>query len=512
MRALATIGRLLSLVSFAPSASVPAVRSSGYESATQGRRAQGWHAPTVGPNAENLPHIRTLRDRSRKAYRDDPYGGGVIDILVSQLVGCGIWPRSLAPDLVFRDAVQKLFMRWSRECDADGRLDYAGLMSQAVRCWLTAGEVFVRFRPRLVSDGYAVPLQLQVLEPELCPSDYHTYTEGNGARVRAGIEFDLVGKRRAYLFYRAHPQDGETRLDLTTLVRIPADAVIHMYSPDRAGQIRGVPALHRVLLTLRDIDVGDDAALLRWQLGNMFMGAIKRPVSSPDASVDPITGQAIQGDQNDQPMIAMEPGVMHDLLPGEELEFNDPPEAGQTYEAFMRQQLRKVAAGARVPYHMLTGDMAQVNDRTIRVTLTDFRRDLEAKQWQVIVHQFGWPIWVKFFERAIQTGALNPPAAYGSDPAVWMDVEWAPDRWAYIHPVQDVEADREEIRSGLASRTQKVKARGYDIEDIDQERATDNDRERRLGLKSDSDASQTDRSGKSASTEVEPAPLEAQGA
>jgi lambda family phage portal protein len=498
------VGRALQAFRTPPA--VPAIRNQ-YDSATTGRRARGWSASTLGPNASTLPNLGTLRARSRQAYRDDAYGGGALDYRVEQLIGTGITPKSLARDEKVRVQVQALWDRWTKESDADGLLNFYGQQVQATRCWQTAGEVFTRLRLRLPSDGLSVPLQLQILEPELCPIE-HTMTGRGGTTIRAGIEFSPILRRTAYWFYRAHPADGE--LDASRLVSVPAERVLHLYLPERAGQLRGVPHLFRALLTMRGLDVGEDAALVRWQLGNMFMAALEHgPVS--DATLDPITGQAIERDAKDQPVIAMEAGGIADLGPGEKLTWNDPPEAGQTYEAFVRQQGRKIAAAARVPYHALTGDMAQVNDRTIRVILQDFRRSLEQLQWTIFIHQFCEPVWRAWFDRAVLAGALTVPAAYWDDPMPWRDVEWAPDRFPYIHPVQDVEADKLEIRAGLASRMHKVKARGYDIEAIDQARAEDNAREARLGLVSDSNAAKTAGTGAAqpamASREGTPEPM-----
>jgi len=484
----------------------PRVRAeAAYQSAGTGRRTLGWRTSTIGPNASTLPHLRRLREQARERYRNDPYGGGAIDYRTAQLVGCGIWPKSLAKSEAFRERVQRLFARWAEQCDADGLHDFAGLQSLITRTWQEAGEVFVRLRPRRPEDGLAVPLQLQVLEPELLPLDDDRLLP-NGNTVRAGIERNRIGQRQWYHFHRAHPGDGETRAEATQIVRVPAEDIAHVYLPLRAGQLRGLPHLFRTLLPLRDLDIGDDATLQRWLLGNMFMGWLK-PAPGLGADVDPLTGQPIQRDANDRPIVAMEPGALPVLQAGEELEFNDPPEAGQTYEAFVRQQLRKVSIATGTPYHALTGDMAQVNDRTIRVILQDFRRALEALQWQVLVHQLCRPVFVAWFESAVLAGELEVPTEFFSDPermAETMAVEWAPDRFGYIHPVQDIQADREEVRAGFASRTQKVKERGYDVEDVDRRRAEDNQRDRALGLVSDSDPSRTDGTGKRA---AELAPL-----
>ena len=48
-----------------------------------------------------------------------------------------------------------------------------------------AGEIFIRRRPRLLSDGLPVPIQYQLLEPEFCRVNYNLTF--NGERVYAGI-------------------------------------------------------------------------------------------------------------------------------------------------------------------------------------------------------------------------------------------------------------------------------------------------------------------------------------
>ena len=69
-----------------------------------------------------------------------------------------------------------------------------------------SGECFVRMRPRRLEDGLAVPLQLQVLEADFLDA---TKSGALGAgRLVQGIEFDPVGKRRAYWLHGEHPGDA----------------------------------------------------------------------------------------------------------------------------------------------------------------------------------------------------------------------------------------------------------------------------------------------------------------
>ena len=50
----------------------------------------------------------------------------------------------------------------------------------------------------------------------------------------------------------------------------------------------------------------------------------------------------------------------------------------------MRLQLHAIAAGVGLTYELLTGDLSQVNYSSIRAGLIEFRRRMEALQWQLL--------------------------------------------------------------------------------------------------------------------------------
>ena len=86
------------------------------------------------------------------------------------VVGAGIKPSSLIKDAGLKAQVQKLWLDWTDEADAEGFTDFYGLQRRAAREVFIAGEVFFRFRPRRPQDGLTVPLQLQMLPSECCRS------------------------------------------------------------------------------------------------------------------------------------------------------------------------------------------------------------------------------------------------------------------------------------------------------------------------------------------------------
>ena len=454
-----------------------------YEGAGEGRRSASWDAPDIGINSLNTPALRNLRARSRSAVRNDPYAFNVIDKRVSNLIGTGITPRPKIEDDALRKLQQELWEDWVDESDADGLTDFYGQQALIARTVETAGECFVRIRPRSLDENLAVPLQLQVLAPEFVPHDKFEPAK-NGNSIRAGIEFNPAHQRVAYWMYRVHPRDASSlNAGYNQLVRIPAAQVLHIFEPVEPGQLRGVPRLAPVLKRLRSLDNYDDAVLFRQEVANLFAGFISRP--PPEATQqprDPVTGQLLSEDRDGfTPMVALEPGTMQELGPGEEVEFSKPPDAGNNYPDFMRQQLMAAAAGTGTPYEILTGDMREVNDRALRVVLNEFRRRLEQLQFGVYVHQLCRPVRAAWMDMAVLAGRLKLDD-YAQRRREYLRTRWVPQGWAYIQPVQDIQARMMEVNAGFNSRSEMVLRQGYDAETVDEENAADQKRARELGL------------------------------
>jgi lambda family phage portal protein len=452
-----------------------------YEAGSVSRRFSNWRPSTVNPNAL-LGSLGTIRDRSRQATRNDPYAKGLLDKLTTNLVGTGITPRSQAKDRNLRKQIDALWLRWTDEADADGQLDFYGLQAQATRGFLEGGEMFSRKRPRFPEDGLSVPLQIQLLEPELCPHT-HSGTAKNGNKIRAGIEFDGIGRRIAYHVHPTRPELDD--YDVGQLKRIPSAQIDHLFDPLRAGQLRGLPIMTAVLVKLYELDKTSDARVLREQMQNMFAAFVTSDASMPGVDqIHPLTGQAIS---SDEPTLQFEPATIQTLLPGEDVRFSTPPHADNGFADFMRLHLRAACIGAGVPYEVATGDMTGMNDRTVRVVLNEFRRRLQMTQHQVIVHKWCRPIWNAWIDAVYFSQALPIGDDYLTDPTAYTAAKWAPARFPYLHPVQDVEADTKAILAGFTTRSAVVSDYGEDAEQIDEEQALDNERadEKRLKYTSD---------------------------
>jgi lambda family phage portal protein len=456
------IGKLLSKI-------LP--RASTHEGASIGRRLRMWLPFDSGPKREHIT-LPMLRARSRDACRNNPIARAAVERMVTDVIGAGISPKPVIESEALRMRLIDQWEAWSAECDVDGQTDFYGLQTLALRAMLESGECFAVLD---TSSAAGIPLRIRLLESDHLPFKNEKLKNGN--IIVDGIEFDAKGRRVAYWLHPRHPGDpvaSSTADSMNEPRRVTADRVIHLFEATRPGQIRGVPWLASVLVRLKTLDEFNDAQLERQKLANLFVGFIRRPPPEPGTQTIGPDGQPLSDDA-EQPPLVFEPGMLQELGPGEDVTFSEPPGTSTGYLDFTRAQLRDVASALGIPYAILTGDFDNVNDRVVRVAINEYKRRAIALIRNVLVPKFCAPIRNAWCDAAVLAGALpsNSPVKA---------TRWTPHGWAYLHPVQDVQADVLAINNKLKSRSEALLERGYDAELIDREIASDMAREQRLGL------------------------------
>jgi lambda family phage portal protein len=476
----------------------PAVRRAQgppYDAGAMGRRATDWQATRVGQNTLLWSNLDQIVARSRDSVRNNPWAASAIDRFETNVIGSGIQPHWQHADAGIRDQIQSAWNRWQQEADWCGQLDFYGMQALMAREIFEAGEVFVRFRLRPPKDRAYIPLQLQLLECEQLPIWRNIPRLANGHAVRSGIEFNAQQQRVAYHFYREHPGEAMYYQDAYVIVTIPANEIRHIYKFIRAGQLRGEPRMTSVLALLYELEQYTDAALVKKKIAAMFAGFITKPV--PEAQILPPDPGPQPGSVAPQPPFPdpgtatakMEAGTMQDLLPGENVVFpNMPTEAD--FEAFMRTELHKFAAGVGLTYEQITTDLRGVNYSSIRAGLLEFRRACEQFQYAVLVQQGCQPIMKHWMDEAVLAGKLKLPG-YFEDPYPYQQVAWVPPGWEWVDPLKEAQAAQMDVRNGFTSRSMVVRARGLDPNQVDQQSSQERKRANDLGVIYDSDPNQT---------------------
>ncbi|HEV8503709.1 MAG TPA: phage portal protein [Casimicrobiaceae bacterium] len=458
----------------------PAIRNQ-FDAAGQRRRLRSWAPTQYTTNVIMASTGPLLRSRARDAMRNNPHATAAIESWVANLIGTGIKPSSLLkaqPDV--REDIMETWLDWTDLADADGIADFYGLQTIVARAIFEAGECFIRFRNRRPEDGMAVPMQVQLLESEMCPYWYNQYA-ANGNYIMNGIELDLRGKRAAYWFFPNHP--GDVPVDASgslTPVRVPASEVLHVFKCTRPGQMRGVPLVTPALVRMFLLDQYDDAELERKRIAAMFAGFVT--TATPE-DVIPIDGLDATAPQDNIGLSGLEPGTMQTLLPGEDIKFSEPADVGGSYEAYQYRQQLALYGALGIPYTLATSDLRRANYSSLRGSIVEFRRKLEQFQHNIIVFQMCAPIWKRWLDTAVLAEAIAiAPSVYLANRPGYQRAKWIPQRNDWVDPLKDRQAEKLAVDAGFKARSDVIEAEGSDPEENDRRIAADKAREEKLDL------------------------------
>lgn len=433
-----------------------------YRNAGQGRPFSQLHSSGLSINAALRGSLDTLRNRSRDLRRNNPTVWKGLVTKVAEIVGTGFTPRCAWADKTKRAEIHTLWRRSAKQLDADGSTNFAGLLQVALAEMFVGGEALLRFRRRLPGDVDAhgrpllVPFQVQVLPGDFLPT-HKTEDVNQSVRIRAGIELNAIGRRVAYHLYREHPGDYDSR-NTGELARVPATEILHLYELIEPGQLRGEPALARIIRRASMRDGYLDASLQRIAIASLFAGFVTAPEDSD-----------VPQDVDADGQVTWEPGMLTRLRNGETITFPTMPDVGAGLDAFVRAVQLDEAAGMGIPYEYLTGDLSRVNFSSIRAGIVTFRRQAEQLIFNTIVPKLD-ALWAEWITAAVTSGAIELPGfETAAGRAEAFDVEWSPQAWDWVDPEADMNATAQAIDYGIISRRQVRRDLGYDNDAMEAE-------------------------------------------
>lgn len=445
-----------------------------YEGAS---RADGWNPRRAGAsaNADHAADARELRVRARALVKNVPYIAQGLRSLTANIVGNGIIPTWTGANA---EVLNTLWKRWEKEADSEGHRDIYGIQAAAYRAMEQDGEVLIRFRHRLLSDGLAVPLQLQVMEIDWLDSDKNAALP-TGGHITNGIEYDPLGRVTGYWLYVNNPGDAALTLRGATResYRVPATEICHLFTPERPGAGRGFTRLAPVIATVRDLSIYEDAELARKnlesRLGVIGSGDIELLGDGGASALAANAAQEWRTVGNGGTDLGELPsgGIMQ--VPAGTALTVVKPEAMPGYVEYVKHKLHIIAAGWGVTYEMMTGDVSEVSYSSARVRMLDFRREAEMTQWTVLIPKLCERICREFENAAVLAGRIKRPL---------YQIEHSTPKWAYVDPIKEIKADLAEVGGGMSSISEKLRQRGYQPDDVFRELADDVRKLREYGV------------------------------
>jgi len=298
----------------------------------------------------------------------------------------------------------------------------------------------------------------------------------NGGRIVRGVEFDPLGRRAAYWLYRDHPGSSiSSATRFARSVRVPASEILHVFRSERPGQVRGATWFAPVLIKFHDFDEFSDATLMKQKVA-ACLAVITSDVdgtTAPLGTVDP------NNPYNDQ----LGPGMILNVQPGRSIEVVQPPNVRE-YADYAHTTLNEVAAGLGVTPEDLTGDYSKMNFSSARMSRLRHWQRVEGWRWRMLMPQFLNPLWRWGMQAANLAGLPVVPSTSWTAPPLPM-----------IEPDKEGLAIGRNIRFGITTPSEELRARGYVPAEFWDEYQADFAELDRRGLVVDSDARKMTQAG-----------------
>jgi lambda family phage portal protein len=436
----------------------------GYAAAQISRLTASLATETEFINTTLRYQLRALRARSRQASQNNPYAKRFFQMVVDNV--CGPQPFRLQAKVKFQSGeldergnalIEAVWKAWGRagQCELTGRWSWNTLQRLAVRNLAVDGELLLRKLrgPEFGPHGW----RLQLLDVDRLDDQLNKSLPGGGA-IHMGVEVDSIGKPVAYHLLKRRPKDWQFGFMPREHDRVPADEIVHLFVPDFAEQVRGVPWIYAALLNLVHEGAFEEAAVIAARVGAAQMGFIQSKDGGGTLAEAGIDGKDSRGN----PQIDADPGTFPMLPAGYTVEGWNPKYPDAAVGPFIKAMLRGIAAGVGVAYHNLAGDMEGVNYSSARVAELDERDAWLAIQTFVADHLHD-PMYPDWLRMQVLVGRLPFDL---SRLEKYHAVYWQARRWAWVDPEKEVKAAVSAIDNRLKSRTRIIAEGGEDIEDV----------------------------------------------
>lgn len=436
-----------------------------------------------------------IRNQARYADKNHDIARGALSVLVNNTVGpdgIGVEPQPRRRDgtihVEYAKALLAGYRDWCKRPEVTWRHSWSAGQRLVARTWFRDGEGFAqKLTGRIpgLDHGTKVPFSLELLEPDMLPLDYDDVGRG----IRQSIERNAWGRPRGYWVYKQHPGDRYNGLiGMTDVKRIDAGSMLHLFTADRIGQIRGISAFASVLTRLDDIKDYEESERIAAKVAASITGVIKKgspelynPSDALDADGNPISRD-----------IRMSPGMFIDsLATGESIELLDPSRPNPNVVTFRQGQLKAVAAGIGAAYSSIA--------RSYDGTYSAQRQEL-VEQWvnyacltDEFVGQFVRPVYEAFVAAATLSGAIPVPTDVVPDSA--NDALFVGTQMPWVDPMKEASAWLELVEAGFASEVEVMRARGVNPDDTLEQLATFREKAKARGLTLKSDFANAQQGG-----------------
>lgn len=454
----------------------------------------GWRPNIRFAGTSNYGERETILGRARDLDENNGWINGGLDRRVESVIGVNIrlsaQPRHtlLNRDYDWRMKwtadVQDRFTVWAndinRRCDARMKLSFGALAKLAYLTYARDGEVAAEIRDNKRGLSNTTNVMLVEAERISTPQDRGVI---ENQFLRNGIAFDVNGAAIGYWVRSGHPNDPAPDMRNLRWDFIPAYGktgrakFLHVFSPRRTEQNRGISRLAEVMIPAKMLDRVDRAEVQAALKSAIFSFFIKSPGTTDDleaalapsgetGGVDPWV-ESYLNMREKSPVVVDGASVTH-LLPDEDVVVPNAQHPNGNYPEFAKFVLQKIASSLGISYPQLAQDYAGINYSSARALLNEvWRSFLEDRRF--FCDHFLTPIYAAWLEVEVANGDVKVPGGplgfYRNKTAITM-AEWIGPGRGSVDPKKESDANNADAAAGRASTVEHILERGRDPIDV----------------------------------------------
>lgn len=453
--------------------------------------------PAIGSATSDLPghEQRTLRARSRDAFRNSMIGRAALTRPRTSIVGTGLVCRpnvdhevlGITPEegAAINAQLRIGYERWAEdplECDIEGTLDVYGLQGLALLSSMASGDVFA-LTPYQYRPGGVHGLKVQLVEADRVgnPNDAQDTPSCIDGIVYQGATPVGCHVRSVHPGDRVDPRMPSWQYYDFIGAATGRRRVLHIWNDkERPGQARGAPYLAPILEPLKQLERYGDAELMAAVVSAMLTVFIERDKDLADEN-----GQAtspFDSATDSQGNIALGNAAVVDLAPGEKSSFVNPARPNVNFDPFFVAVVKQIGAALEIPLDVL---LLQFNSSysAARAAMLEAWRFFTMRRWW-LVQQFCQPLYALHIDEEVAAGRISLPGY--SDPikrraytrAMWVGpARGSMDEW------KEANAAKTRIEIGVSNETVETAAMtGENWNDVYDQRVREVARRRADGL------------------------------
>lgn len=448
-----------------------------YDSGNIDRLNSGW--TPVNATAEQVDHPQRdiIRARARDLERNSDVAEAIIGPLERNVVGTGIKLQAKVKkddgktendDL--NTQIEDLWDDWClpRNCDVTGQQSFQEMQAMAMRrLSVDGGIIFIK----VYADSGPIPFTLQAREVDELDVSINYFAPVGRNRIYGGIELDEYNKPIAYWFKKYSPDGFWTGQS----ERIEAQRVIFLWRKYRPTQLREMSPLAKTMPRVRDINEYVEAVSVKERILACLSVFIKKQAPGGIGR-----GIGAVDNQSGYQQRTISPGMIQELLPGEDIAAVTPSGQASSAKEFITTQQRLAGSGQGLSYEAVSRDMSQVNYSSARQGLLEDQRTYSIWQ-QFLIEHFCREVYTEFVISAVLSGKLNLPG-FWKDKHRYLKHVWIPPGWSWIDPQKEVNANAKALGTGQDTLSRICAERGEDWRDVLEQRAREVKLIQELGL------------------------------